>query len=172
MKKGVAIFLCLAALALGVVCGAYFTERRYRAALEDMKPQIDTLVKRDTIVQWKPVHKTRYICDTLLLPVRDTVRQSDTVFVPVPIERRVYEDSTYRAVVSGFRPSLDSISVYQTTTVVEKIRTEKVQPRWSFGVQAGMGFTIDQGVVRAAPYLGIGGQYNLINFGYDFRRKN
>ena len=103
MSKGVTIFLCLVALALGVVCGQYFTERRYRAALEDMKPRIDTLVMRDTIVREKPVYKTSYICDTLLLAVRDTVRQSDTVFVPVPIERRVYEDSTYRAVISGFR---------------------------------------------------------------------
>lgn len=37
----------------------------------------------------------------------------DTVAVVVPMERKVYEDSTYRAVITGAWASLDTIEVYR-----------------------------------------------------------
>lgn len=62
----------------------------------------------------------------------------DTAFVevPVPIEVKTYSDSTYQAQVSGFRPSLDWIEVYQLTQTVTKY-IDRPAPRWSFGVTAG-----------------------------------
>lgn len=48
--------------------------------------------------------------------------QMDEMFAAVaqlPREAKVYQDSTYRAVVSGYRPSLDTISIYQRTVFVD-----------------------------------------------------
>ena len=70
----------------------------------------------------------------------------DTTFVeiPVPVEVKTYEDSTYRAQVSGYRPALDWIETYaKTTTITQYI--ERPAPRWSFGLTAGPGVLYDGG---------------------------
>ena len=69
------------------------------------------VTKHDTIVREKPV----FVASSTIRhdTVRFTTLERDTVFVDVPIERRVYhEDSLYHAVVSGWRPSLDSLIVW------------------------------------------------------------
>ena len=114
--------------------------------------------KRDTITRVKPV----YIASTPEIRT-DTLYLHDTIAVPVPIERRVYADSNYRAVVSGWHPSLDSISVYPATKNVTRWRerVEKERSRWGLGIQAGAGLSAN-GV--AAPYIGVGVQYNLFSW--------
>lgn len=119
--------------------------------------RVDTLVLRDTITAYKPVPFNVYVVDTLYVPV-EVPGQHDTVWAALPWEEKEYRDSTYRAVVSGFRPSLDTIDVYRRTEIIEKERTVYVQPsRWSIGVQAGATLT-DAGV---KPGIGIGIQYTL-----------
>ena len=94
--------------------------------------------------------------DTLTLALTDTIVKNDSIIVTLPVERKVYEDSLYRAVISGIHPSLDTISVrstYRTVTV-----TRDRMPRLTFGIQAGGGF--DGKTIR--PYIGVGVQYNLV----------
>lgn len=140
-----------AAFALGVNYGEKRAERDYteRVVVE---------YKRDTITRVKPV----YIASAPIVRY-DTLRLHDTIAVPVPIERRVYADSNYRAVVSGWHPSLDSISVYPATKIVtiERERVEKERSRWGLGIQAGAGLSVN-GV--AVPYVGVGVQYNLFSW--------
>lgn len=168
-KSGVAlVVLVLLALIVGAVCGHNVALRRFEAEIDKLKPQIDTI--RDTITNTKPVYVKRYIRDTCYLPA-DTVRISDSLYIPIPIESRVYEDSTYRAVVSGFRPSLDSISVYRTNTIITRAVPTPVQPRISVGIQAGAGVTISK-TPQIAPYIGIGIQYNLINLIYASKKSS
>lgn len=91
----------------------------------------------DTITREKPVYVASYIYDTVRTYFT-TIRR-DTVLVDVPIERRVYhEDSLYHAVVSGWRPSLDSLIVWPTTTTIT-IREREAVPRsrWSVGATVG-----------------------------------
>ena len=80
---------------------------------------------------------TSYVYDTIRTYFT-TVRH-DTVLVDVPIERKVYqEDSLYRAVLSGWHPSLDSLIVWPTTTTITIREKEKIPaPKWSLGVTAG-----------------------------------
>lgn len=119
--------------------------------------RVDTLVLRDTITAYRPVPYNVYVVDTLYVPV-EVPGQHDTVWAALAWEEKEYRDSTYRAVVSGFRPSLDTIDVYRRTEIIEKERTVYVQPsRWSIGVQAGATLT-DAGV---KPGIGIGIQYTL-----------
>ena len=158
----------LLVLALGIFAGEWLAWRQFNGQKRPVKPQADTLVIRDTFVAEKPVYLTRKVVDTVYFPA-DTVRVRDTLYIPLPIEQKVYGDTRYRAVVSGIRPSLDTISIYQSTTIINRVREVSLRPRWSIGLQAGVGITIDGGI-RATPYFGAGVQYNLIQFGYDKRR--
>ena len=122
----------------------------------------DTIIVRDTITAYKPVPFNVYVVDTMWVPV--TVSKTDTVWAQLPRTAKVYQDSTYRAVVSGFRPSLDTISVYQRTKVITVTNNVRIPPpRWSWGVQTGVGWNPGGGV---SPYIGIGIQYRLgdLNF--------
>lgn len=98
---------------------------------------VDTIVQFDTVVREKLVPKISYIDRWDTVEVRTT--EHDTVLAELPIEKKVYEeDSVYRAVVSGYKPSLDSLIVWNKTTTVTIDRTKTLPaPKWSFGVTAG-----------------------------------
>ena len=85
----------------------------------------------------RPVYRYSYIHDTVRTWF--TTVEHDSVLVEVPIETKVYaEDSLYRAVVSGWHPSLDSLTIYPTTTTITIHEKEKIAPpRWSFGAAVG-----------------------------------
>lgn len=129
--------------------------------------QIDTLILHDTLTVEKPVPRIVRVIDTMLVPVVDTVHTRDSVFILLPREQKIYEDSTYRAVVSGYKPSLDSISVYHTTKVITTTVTipQKVK-HWGIGVHAGVG--VQYGTIGkrmdVGPYIGVGISYNLLSF--------
>lgn len=83
------------------------------------------------------------------------------LYLPVLLEQKVYEDSTYRAVVSGpsieqYGPRLDSISIYSRKTTVYQTKTVCVEPSpWSFGVTAGVTVTgkgVEPGITAGVTY--------------------
>lgn len=136
------------------------------------QPSQATVTDIDTVLIEKPVpyKVTRTEFRTLRLPVMlfapaDTVWRErtvvDSVEVEVSMERRTYQDSTYRAQVSGpaiggLHPSLDWVEVYNRTTTT----IAKKPSRWGIGVQVGYGMS-REGV---SPYIGVGVSYNLITF--------
>jgi hypothetical protein len=130
-----------------------------------VETRTDTVVIRDTIREYHPVVKeiltTRISVDTLRLP-------GDTVFiaVEVPIEKRVYESSDYRAEISGFKPSLDLIEVYPKTKIVNTTQTLRISDprRWGIGPYIGYGFSAQNGKVIGIPTVGISLQYQLIQW--------
>ena len=151
-------------IALALIAAAFRLGRR------SVKPEIvkihrtDTVVVRDTVRETVLVPKVRYLTrvDTVLLPV-----PGDTVEVPVlvPISRNVYEGEDYRAVVSGFRASLDTLDIFRktqtvTNTVVQRVEVPGKPKRWGIGVSAGYALT-PQGV---KPYIGAGISYSFITF--------
>ena len=87
-------------------------------------------------------------------------QKPDSVSVQIPITQRVYETEQYRAVVSGYRPNLDDLVIYQPTQVV---RIKDKPKRWGIGVQVGYGMTVN-GKPQFTPYIGIGVSYNLFAF--------
>ena len=102
----------------------------------------DTATRTDTVFIDRPVEVVRWRDRVEYLAVTDTIRVADSVFVAVPIEVKQYADSTYRAQVSGWHPSLDWIEVYaRTQTITSTIVKEA--PRWSLGVTAGPGLLYD-----------------------------
>ena len=160
-------------IALALISVAFLLGRR------SVKPEIveihttDTVVVRDTVRKTVLVPKVRYLTrvDTVLLKVPgDTVLlkvPGDTVEVPVlvPISHKVYEGEDYRAVVSGFRASLDTLDIFRktqtvTNTVVQRVEVPGKPKRWGIGVSAGYALT-PQGV---KPYIGAGISYSFITF--------
>ncbi|TFU92323.1 hypothetical protein E4T81_12090 [Barnesiella sp. WM24] len=83
----------------------------------------------------------------------------DSVEVVIPITQKIYEDSTFRAYVSGYRPALDSIEIFKRTETVY-IRSPTKDKKWGIGIQLGCGMIPN----RVQPYIGIGISYNIITF--------
>ena len=145
----------------------YFINERRNAHSSEMKVKVDTLFVYDTIFVEKPVIKKVEIIDTLRLPVpiTDTLMLHDTVLVHLPIEQRQYSDPRYTAWVSGYRPQLDSILIYQRTEYITKeIKTVTKPKRWGLGLQAGYGVLLHNGQVFPAPYIGVGLSYSIISW--------
>lgn len=153
---GIVITLCLV--------GAFFLGRATKR-VDPISTTIerDTIVVRDTILEYFPREVERVIVRTMRVEVpiivRDTIR--DTVWVELPIEEREYKGEEYRAIIGGYNPYLKSIEVYPRTSYITTTETIKERKRWgvSLGIQGGYGFT-PRGW---QPYAGVG-----VSFGYTF----
>lgn len=123
------------------------------------------VVRYDTITIVKPKYITQKVIETMLVPVRDTIRQNDTTYIALPRTQREYkQDSLYRVLVSGYNPSLDLIEVYPKTITNTITNTITRKPnKWGIGVSAGYGAYID-GKVKTAPFIGVSLNYNFIRF--------
>lgn len=96
----------------------------------------DTIWTRDTLVIDRPVVVEKWKDKHVLVPVTDTLRVTDTLYMAVQTEVKKYAGEDYEAVVSGWHPSLDYIKVYpQQQTITQYV--VKDAPRWSLGVTAG-----------------------------------
>ena len=147
---------------VGTVVNEYKNSRH-----PNVEVQIDTCIIHDTIIVEKPILQKVAMTDTLRLPVltRDTLMLHDTVFVTLPIEQRQYGDTRYTAWVSGYRPQLDSIHIYQQTQYITKeVKVATKPKRWGIGLQAGYGVSLHNGQVSPAPYIGVGLSYSIINW--------
>ena len=121
----------------------------------------DTLVLTDTIIKFQPKPYKVTIIDTIYLPQRPQQPQQPQIDTLIRQEV-IYKDSTYMAVVGGIEPYLKSIEIYPKTIYVNNNTTTtiKVRSRFGLGVQAGYGY----GRNGLQPYVGVGVQYNLIQW--------
>ena len=148
MARNIVVILLHAAVGVMLVL-AFMSRSREVVTVEVVRT--DTIHAHDTIRIAMPMYVERRIVDTIV--VRDTLMREVMV---LPREQRIYQDSNFRAVVSGFQPSLDSMNVYQQHRTV-KVTEQITPPRWSLGLQGGVGIT-PKGV---QPYIGIGISYRL-----------
>lgn len=116
----------------------------------------DTL--RDTILQ--PVKETLKRIDTVYLPIMidittDRTVEGDSIPVLVPIVSKEYKTDNYRAIVSGYKPSLDFMEVYRDKEIITLSPLQK-KKRWGFGLQVGYSYP------RSGWYVGAGVSWNVI----------
>ena len=137
---------------LAIACvAAWFRPLEPLPAEIRTETKIQTVVKLDTVLISAPIAVFWQI-----LP-NDIVRIGDTL---LHRKRVVYEDSLYRAEVSGYvNPRLDSIkvfprTVYQTVTNDIYHAVKPKMKRWGLGLQAGYGYP-------GGVYVGAGISYNL-----------
>lgn len=155
-------------------------------------PKATTEVRWDTLRIEKPIPyeidkvRTEYVyvpthADTVVVEVADTVviERVDSVLVAVDIERRVYLDSLYRAVVSGvvvgdIHPTLDHIDIYsrnETRIVEHKAPMFRPYIRGSVGKELmgiGGGVSIKDRVDVDIQYMRMGNN-NMVVVGANYR---
>lgn len=121
---------------------------------------------RDTVTVEYPVPILTTITDTLLVAYPDIVIIHDTTFVQLLKERKEYSGKDYRAVVSGYQPSLDLIQVFPETKVVTRTISVPSRKRSHFALslQAGYGITIQDNRITPLPYIGAGLSYSLVEW--------
>ena len=127
---------------------------------EPLPVEIRTETKVNTVVQIETLLISPPMAPLLVFRLTDTMRIGDTV---VHREQAYYEDSLYRAWVSGYRPKLDSLQIFPRTvyrTVTNDIyHTIKVKDKrgWGLGLQVGYGYP-------GGLYVGVGVSYNLFQW--------
>ena len=163
--KSLKKFIIAAIIAALLILSGYLLGRKASRAPKPAEiVRTDTLRIRDTILVDRPVPVEVRVVDTMLVVVTDTIRLSDTVYLRLPREIKQYEDSLYRAQVSGYRPELDWIEVYPQRMVVTRNIFVDSRKRWGIGIQAGYGAYISGGQVRLAPFLGVGISWSILQF--------
>lgn len=147
-------------------------------------PEITTEIKWDTVRVEVPIPyevekvRTEYVyvptpSDTVV------VERVDSVLIAVDIERRVYQDSLYRAVVSGavvgdIYPTLDHIDIYsrsETRIIEHKAPTFRPYIRGSVGKELmgiGVGVSIKDRVDVDVQYMRMANK-NMVVVGANYR---
>lgn len=158
MKKILGVLLCISVV-LNIVLYMEHGNIKSENICDTTKVTIVDSVKESFPVPVDSFVVVRYI--TKSLPItRDSATTkhlvSDSVKVQIPISQKVYEDTLYRAYVSGYEPNLDSITIKQRTTYITHTIRDK-ESRFRIGLQAGYGLT-PKGM---QPYFGVGLSYKL-----------
>ena len=153
----------VAALALSFMAGQRYAQKRL---ILPQKERVDTLFILDTIMSEKPVFKEKRITERVLVPVHDTIRVKDTLYLYAEREQVHWKDSLSDVYASGIGVNVDSVRHYVPIQVITKERdvVVKVKPRWSMGVHAGYGAFVHNGQISASPYIGVGISYNLFSW--------
>lgn len=149
MKKLPWILVILLAVACGV---SWF--RPYEPLPAEVRRDTVTIVDtvRDTILAPYQVDVIRF--DTLWFPLLVDDGEVDSVPFSIPIESKEYRTEQYRAIISGYRPSLDFMETYNIT---QNITTTPKKKRWGLGLQVGYGYP-------SGVYTGVGISYNLFQW--------
>ena len=165
MKPGW-ILLLVAALVAAVSVLSWRLGYRSAVAESIETPRADTLIVRDTVTVEYPVPILTTITDTLLVAYPDIVIIHDTTFVQLPKERKEYSGKDYRAIVSGYQPSLDLIQVFPETKVATRTISVPSRKRSHFALslQAGYGITFQDNRITPLPYIGAGLSYSLVEW--------
>lgn len=131
----------------------------------EVETRTDTLYVRDTTVEIRPVFDAEITVPDMAVVIEDSIIVKDDSLLVLPMQQRHYKGANYEAWVSGYRPALDSIYVFPQTKYITT-ETISVEPRkrWGLGIQAGIGGTVQDGRITAAPYLGVGISYNFIRW--------
>lgn len=156
-------YRALAAAALAAVCLLLGFLGGNKARTERFAERVDTLVVRDTVVDYRPVAVERLVVRTdtvrLVEVKRDTVPVRDTVEVEVPVVFSRYRGDNYDVGVSGFRVELEYVKVYPERVTVTRTVSGR-ERRWGFGLAAGPSVVVSPSG-RVTGGLGVTGGFYL-----------
>lgn len=163
MKKYLYIISVIALLLIAFYFFAFLKNEKEEVKTEVVKRvKIDTLKIFDTIRIIKPilVKSTRLRKDTISITKKAFIDSSKVV---LPIEQKIYSDSSYTAFVSGYRAVLDSIHIRSPTTIInreiERVITQTKRKHFNIGVVGGLGYGFT--TKKIEPFVGFGLSYNI-----------
>ena len=124
------------------------------STIEKIIEKTDTIVQHDTITYSTPIPYKVTVKDTIYLP------SNDKDSIALQIEQKVYQDSNYYAVISGFKPFLDTIKVFPRQVYIYKEKTVKTQKK---GFKIRPNISLGYGLINQKPdlYLGVGITYQF-----------
>lgn len=152
--------LCVILLVMDI--GVLWQNHRQKTPVEPPEIKVDTLIVRDTIMQYKSIFTDKIKVDSVLIPVRDTIVIRDSVYIYMDREKITWRDSLCEVYASGIMPQVDSVKhfrEYQYITIETAIPV-KEKSHWGLGINAGYG--VGQGGLT--PYIGIGVSYNIFSW--------
>lgn len=153
MKDVVAVIAIILALVAGFLIGRDLN----KAPTIVYKEKTDTLYIEKIKIDSVPKEVAKIEIRTEYIPVVDTAYIHDSVFIKIPIEQKTYETEDYKAIISGYKPSLDYMEVrckeVQITHEIAK------KDKWGLGVSLGYGFG-----KTASPYIGVSVNYNFLTW--------
>lgn len=148
--KRVNFLFVIAMLVISFMAGSRYGKKASKEYCNDT-----ITVNAEPITYRCPVASNKRITGHFSVPVvrysHDTVCVRDTVYLP--ITQKEYSNESYHAWVSGYEPSLDSITILPKETVITKYKKKK----WGIGVFAGYGISSN----GFCPSIGIGLTYTL-----------
>ena len=120
--------------------------------------------KTKAVVAKLPLVKDTTSCGELANESADFLKSpftSDSALVEIPIEQKVFTDSTnYRAVISGYNVTLDTMQVFRHREYI----TERIKPPAKrFGLSVGVGAVVGTDM-KVRPGLFVGASYTFISF--------
>ena len=158
-EKVMTILCVILLILIGILIGQ---KHRQKLPVEPPEIKVDTLVVRDTIMQYKPIFVDKIKVDSVLIPVKDTIVIRDSVYIYMDREKITWRDSLCEVYASGIMPQVDSVRHFQEYKYIT-IETQvpvKVKSHWGLGVNAGYGV----GKGGFTPYIGVGISYNILSW--------
>ena len=158
-EKVMTILCVILLILIGILIGQ---KHRQKSPLEPTEIKVDTLIVRDTIMQYKPIFVDKIKVDSVLIPVKDTIVIRDSVYIYMDREKITWRDSLCEVYASGIMPQVDSVrhfAEYKYISIETQVPV-KVKSHWGLGVNAGYGV----GKGGLTPYVGVGISYNLLTW--------
>lgn len=162
MNRYEKVMTILCVILLVVDIGVLWQNHRQKMPVEQPEIKVDTLIVRDTIMQYKPIFVDKIKVDSVLIPVKDTIVIRDSVYIYMNREKVTWRDTLCEVYASGIMPQVDSVRhfrEYQYVTI-ETAKPVKEKSHWGLGINAGYG--VGQGGLT--PYIGIGVSYNILSW--------
>lgn len=152
--------LCVILLVVNI--GVLWQNHQQKTPVGPPEIKVDTLIVRDTIMQYKPIFTDKIKVDSVLIPVKDTIVIRDSVYIYMDREKIAWRDSLCEVYASGIMTSVDSVKHFQKYKyiTIETRVPVKIRSHWGLGVQAGMGAYKD----GLTPYVGVGVSYNILSW--------
>lgn len=140
-KLSVTVISLLTGITIGYICGTNYCIRHKKLVPTDtgISVRIETITRRDTlrINIPSPTQSTEKEIRYVSIPLsRINKEASDSDTLRIERSTRIYADSSFRAVVSGTDPRLDSLTIYPVTSMLRTTITPR-SSRWGVGITAG-----------------------------------
>lgn len=165
---------------LGIICCFFISFWLGRISTINQKPEII----RDTIYKEKPVPYKVETIKTVYIPKNNKEeenksKEETTDSIPINIKKKVYQDSTYRAIISGptigeFEPMLEEINIYSNTVIKKEKSSPYITPyvSMSFNQSAlgiGGGLEFNNRISLGIKYVQLGNSNTLlVELNYKF----
>lgn len=155
------LIVLFAFLAILVASTIFHYRRGENRGISALPARVDTLYICDTIKVTEPIYITKKVIDKVCIPVKDTIRMTDTLVIEMDREQVQWRDSLCEVYASGLYPAIDTVIHFVREREIIKTVTRKEKCRWGAGIQAGYGMTLNNGAFSGSPYIGVGIQYNI-----------